>query len=160
MAWTGSSRTWSAGDAVTAAILNSDVRDPINSIGSATSYTPTLTGITVGDGTLSAYTAQTGPYWFGIWVKFTLGTTSAITGNIGISLPVAPSSFAANAQPHVEFRDYDTGNTYTGACYITPGSATVYLRSLGTNGLHQVCGASSPFTWAASDVITVGGWFL
>ena len=57
MAWT-SPRTWVASEVVTAAIMNTHVRDNLKAIGDAwTSFTPTWTGVTtnpaIGNGTLN-----------------------------------------------------------------------------------------------------------
>jgi hypothetical protein len=56
------------------------------SIGAWTSYTPTLAGITLGNGTMSARYALIGKTMH-LRFDFTLGSTSAITGQARFSLP-------------------------------------------------------------------------
>lgn len=53
------------------------------------SYVPTFTNFTLGNGTLSAKWQQAGSVVTG-FIRLTLGTTSALTGTMTISLPVAP----------------------------------------------------------------------
>jgi len=57
MAWT-TNRTWVSGELVTAAIMNTYVRDNLNTISGWTNHTPTLKGVTV-DPTLSSNASHT-----------------------------------------------------------------------------------------------------
>jgi hypothetical protein len=57
------------------------------SLGAYTSWTPVITGITVGNGTTSAFYTQIGNF-VNAQFRFTLGSTSSVTGGIGFSLPV------------------------------------------------------------------------
>lgn len=92
MTWT-SPRTWTTGELVTAAMLNTHVRDQFNAIGDPmASYTPTLTGITLGNGTLTAKYLQAGKLVIG-HVTFLAGSTTTYSAtNLGFSLPVAFST--------------------------------------------------------------------
>ena len=69
-----------------------DVRIGGTAIGEATSFTPTwTTGVTVGNGTVNAYYFVINEYVH-VSVDFQLSTTSAITGDVRMELPVQASS--------------------------------------------------------------------
>ena len=130
----------------------------------ATAYTPTLTGLTVGTGGL--------PTNVGRWVRegnfidveaiITLGTTGFSVGTgFTISLPFpADSTFNQSAT----IIGISTLSDATGPLYPAPtvliAASTVETRYQSTasatasSSLGQ-CGATSPFTWAASDRITM-----
>lgn len=61
--------------------------------------TPTLDNVTIGNGTLSASYVQVGKTVF-CRVTFVLGSTSAITGSVLVSMPVAPKS-DYNSHPYI-----------------------------------------------------------
>jgi hypothetical protein len=56
-----------------------------------TTWTPTYVNITVGNGTIKAYYKQIGKSITARFV-FTLGSTSAVSGNVRISYPVTPNA--------------------------------------------------------------------
>jgi hypothetical protein len=89
-----------------------------------TAYTPTLTNITLGNGTLSAAYAQIGKT---VAVRFilTLGSTSSVSGTISVSNPVTGTS------------------THTGTCYMNDATGGIY------NG--TVIVASTTFTMRAHN---------
>lgn len=89
MVWTPP-RDWTTGELVTAALMNTHLRDNLKAIGDAwTAYTPTLTGITLGNGTLTAKYLQAGKLFIGR-VKFVAGaTTTYSAANLSFTLPAA-----------------------------------------------------------------------
>ena len=58
-----------------------------SSLGTYTSWTPTLTNITIGNGTVTAAYVQIGKH-IHAQIRITLGSTSTVGGNPGFSLPV------------------------------------------------------------------------
>jgi hypothetical protein len=123
--------------------------------GDWTAYTPTYaTGITVGNGTVSAKYQQIGKL-VNVRFQFTLGSTSAITGIPRISLPVAASSILYVNMGIVTFGDYGVG-MYPGLAIIDTTSR-VYLATIGANGTYAVenagTSATVPFTWTTNDFI-------
>lgn len=125
-------------------------------IGTYQSFTPSLSGITLGNGTLSTKycTVNEFVHYYG---KITFGSTTVFTsGNAAIALPfaidiTAPAATAVGTQ--VSY-DVSTGGFYPGG--IALANATLFYGSPNTaNGTWvQWAGFSSvnPFTWATGDV--------
>jgi hypothetical protein len=151
MAWT-SPRTWIAGETLTAALLNTHVRDnllELNSTASAWStYTPTLTNFTA---TITeARYKQIGKTVTG-HVNLTL--TAGASGTVGVSLPVTPVAFAGTFCPVGTAFATDTGSGYhIGAAFLT---TTGTNRAEFTSGASSaaVWNATAPFTWASTDIL-------
>jgi hypothetical protein len=153
-------RTGVAGEVVTAAEMNSEVRDAFAGIQAAwTAYTPVLTASTTNP------TGQTfsGSAWirFGSTVIFRAVVSMAATagtGNYSLTLPVAPrnagivlitgSMYDTSASLAVPaFLDVRSGIT-TSAIRVLPTTAGTYLAS---------ATAASPFAVAAGDIFTFDG---
>ena len=122
--------------------------------GAWTTYTPTLSGITFGNGTIVARYTQIGKVVFAT-VRITLGSTSAVTGAMAITLPVTgrAGSSASGAQCYF---------VSDGATYPTPGICDLssqtycYLRVLTTAAAYvgvNETSATVPWTWKTSDII-------
>lgn len=131
----------------------------ILSNGSWTSYTPTITGFTVGNGSISGRYTQIGKTVI-FRATFTVGSTSARPNGsvyVNISRPPVPIADEANYQsymncmvlddgtgwfPLISFGDsiwaFGTGGTYAGIAYL---SSTI------------------PITWATNDKIFVSGTY-
>lgn len=131
------------------------------------SWTPTLTNLTIGNGTVTA------KYWrIGKLVVYrlhiVLGSTSSVSNNaagVSFSLPVTRVAYPGTATlvPMGQVRFYDlnltTGNegqvinssTTTGGLAVFDASAT-YLKS-------AVMKDTVPFTWATGDEVHVQGWY-
>lgn len=126
-----------------------------------TTYTPTLTGITLGTGgTISGQYAILGKTVH-YSIKMVLGTSGLLTGAPTFSLPT--SSAAWYAYDHVlgtaNAKDVSAATFY--ALIATWVSASVVgLRELiasGTYLTHDQPSATSPFTWAATDIVSIDG---
>lgn len=149
MAWTAP-RTWTDGETVTAVLLNTHVRDNLKAIGDAwTAYTPALTGVTLGNGTLTAASLQAGKLTF-CRGSLTLGGTSSITTTVRIGLP-------ATANPTASYY------AFGGWVYLFDTSATarkyrIPISGSGTDFLaYDMDGVAvsntTPWTWATGDQI-------
>lgn len=116
-----------------------------------TAYTPTVSGITIGNGTFSASYARVGKN-VTLKVRFTLGSTSAITGAATFSLPVNATGFGygtANLNC--------AGSNYQGVALIS-GSTNVIanaVNSAGTYAVQSSTSATIPATWATGNVISL-----
>ena len=162
MAWT-TPRTWVAGEVVTAAIMNTHLRDNFNSFGAAwsTSWTPTWTASTtnptLGNGTISGRYAEAGKT---IFVYFSLVFGSTTTSGAGLwrfSYPVAPRAYQiintgfpgwfygedAGAVGYYLLPMHMTASTWS--CVPTDGTNHARL----TNQLQPAV----PFTWAVGDFL-------
>jgi hypothetical protein len=120
--------------------------------GSWTTFTPTLTNLTLGNGTITGRYCQIGKVVF-VHTKIVLGTTSSMGSYPTISLPLTPSSSGGPQMVALT----DAGSTvFLGATYITPGFATTgpqrFLPSGGNVSMAAV-DATNPFTWGNTDII-------
>lgn len=153
---TFSPRTWVVGETVTAAMMNSEIRDQFNSMFSAwTPYTPTWTAATsnpvLGNGTIVARYMKWGRTCT-VAVEQTMGSTTTYgSGQWSWTLPFQATTTTAarigDAQALSASRIAGHIVVASGATTFSaffPASTTV--SNLGNNG------ASNPFTWAATNV--------
>lgn len=149
MAWPTSIITWAPG-LVTSTMLNQQVRDALKAIGDPwQSYTPAFTGITVGNGTLSANYMQAGKL-IGYRGSFTFGSTSSATTTIRVGLPVT-------ANPATSYLPF-AGNVYL---FDTSATARRYWSPVSSSGTefliadsnYVTANATAPWTWATGDQI-------
>jgi hypothetical protein len=109
-----------------------------------TSYTPSVTNITVGNGTITGKYTVVNKTVFAR-VTFTLGSTSTVAIDAAISLPVTgvDGSSLSGLVGTAVYRDTSTSEFYWG-----------WWRSLlGYEGTFGVISATHPFTWATGDII-------
>ena len=155
--YTATPRTWVALETVTAALMNSDVRDPLIALTAAwTSYTPTLAGFTAGNGTATGYYRQIGKTVDFVAI-FTFGSSSAAaTTTPTLTLPVTA---ARTPVPLTGiFVDASASLVYTACAYIS-GTTVAAVGVLGTNGARTNASTTSPFTWTTSDVVCAAGTY-
>lgn len=124
-----------------------------------TDATPSLTGVTIGNGvwTTAQYHRHDG--WIDIGYVFTLGTTSAVTGTITFNLPIAAKAgYLVYGQLNVTVFDTSAGVTFQGASGVgTTDPAIFALNSAGTYVTINAFSALIPMTWATGDQIIVSG---
>jgi hypothetical protein len=118
----------------------------------ATTYTPTTTGITLGNGTLTGrYTRLGKMVWVG--VQFGLGSTSAITATPSFSLPVNAQAGSNATASSVTI--LDAGVTfYRGSVEITTTLAYPFVDVANATYLNsptQNISPTVPMTWANGD---------
>lgn len=115
-----------------------------------TSYTPTYSNFSLGNGTVDA-----GYYRVGRTVVYrgaiTFGSTSSVTGNIQVSLPVAAKS-STWSLGSVSGEDNSGGFARTtGAAEINPAIFATGINFTSTGNASW--NATTPFTWATSDIL-------
>lgn len=123
-----------------------------------TTWTPTWSGLSVGNGTAVYHYAQTGKTVTGS-ITLLFGTTSAVSGDVTFTLPVtAVSVFAANLKPIGQAIFYD-GTTNIDLGYLTLGSTTTAnIRAIGTASTYAgfaILSATIPITWGNNSSISV-----
>lgn len=149
MAWTAPS-TWSAGATLTAAQLNTQVRDNFKAIGDAqTAYTPTLTNWTLGNGTLTGKYIEVGKFIVGS-VFYTVGSTDTKSGNLVISRPVTAVSGTAGEPCGGMAELFDTSGSAR-EFYVTARNSTTTFRFYSVSG--TIATATAPWTWATGDTL-------
>ena len=122
-----------------------------------TSYSPSFTNLTVGNGSWAyAVYAQSGKmvHYIG---KFDLGSTSSVSGNITISLPVTADSNMYGVYVNtIQADDNGVGDYPLLARIISPGTSfdTFAINAAGTYAhSYTPTGATVPITWSSGDQI-------
>lgn len=169
MPYPATPKTWVAGDVLTAAQLNAELRDallgafPLGPPDAAwTSWVPTLTGLTLGNGARTAVYSRTGRT-IHYYLKVVFGSTSAVTGAVQFTLPVAPSAGrTANADMPSTVQFLDFGTAQFGGTTVWASGSTLDIKVWSAAGTYLVTAnlsATIPFTWAISDVVIVTGTY-
>lgn len=158
ISWT-SPRTWVAGETVTAALLNTHIRDNEKAIGDPwTSYTPTWTGTSnpaIGNGTIAGKYMAAGKL-IHYRIQVTMGSTTTYgTGNWNLTLPVAPAGLSTFATlGGASGYDSSASSAFMLMPIFNGGSTFILINpsSAGTS-------ATSPFTWASGDILSISGTY-
>jgi len=120
-----------------------------------TAYTFTPSGLTVGNGTLTARYQQIGKL-VNLEIEFLFGTTSSITGLVVFGLPVTAKLGSYTMAGTVSLGRYAVGN-WVGITGLQTTS-NFYLATIltsGTYGFEAVVSSTVPFTWGNLDRIAV-----
>lgn len=141
--------SFSAGQILTAAELNAAAPEE------GTSWpSPIVNGITEGNGTTVARYQRNGGL-VSCYFKFTLGSTSAITGDVVLDLPV--DALFQRAVGTAYFNDEGT-DVFVGQCIISATTTQASVRVINaasTYGNLDLLSATVPFTWVTGDIIVV-----
>lgn len=120
------------------------------SLGAWTGYTPSLTNMTLGNGTSSCTYIQIGKTVH-VRGRLAWGSTTSVAGQISLSLPVTAvsSNFVANVTVRAGGVDY--------GAYFASTTTTLALSALGAAGTYVnrvTSSATVPGTWGSGDNIT------
>jgi hypothetical protein len=112
----------------------------------------------VGNGTRVSEYQQIGKTVF-FYFQFTLGSTSAITGDVYFSLPVG-----STARPYYNGTVYylDAGVQTAGGTYEYSGSNAFMRLSRATGTWVEypyTLSGTTPWTWGTNDVLAGYGWY-
>jgi len=126
--------------------------------GAWTTWTPTLGGITIGNGTSTGRYFQTGnTVVFSFRLVF--GSTTSITGTPTMTLPNSPLTTQFFTTGEIE----DSGTTRYGIMgQVVGGGSTVYLYVANTGSPYlngTLISATVPMTWTTNDVYTICGTY-
>lgn len=131
-----------SGDVLTAAEMNA--------IGEALSYTPSFVNFTLGNGTVNAKYIRVNSFVF-VYGVVILGSTSSVTGQIRISLPVTSVSMSRQQQ-WATCTDTGTANYSAATTWIdTTTIAINALNAAGTYLAGTTTSSTVPFTWTTAD---------
>jgi hypothetical protein len=122
-----------------------------------TAFTPTLTGMTIGNGS-QTHTYQQVNKLIVVHGFITLGSTSTVTADIEITLPVTGKNYGATTPVGITYMfDNSSGVTFSGLVLMPNGStSSVTLVTQQITSSYLARGAISstiPMTWAVSDQI-------
>ena len=134
-------------------------------LGTYTAYTPTLSGITIGNGTIDAEYCRVNNFVHVIG-RIVLGSTSSVTGTSYLTLPVncdATQSPDTCSLGDMYFVDTSAGTTYP-SDGVTSGSLAgrAYISALTASGTYlqrSNISATVPFTWAVDDSISFNFYY-
>lgn len=125
------------------------------------SYTPVFSNITLGTATPSGNKKLIGKTMF-FFATITMSATSAITGNVSVSLP-STSGTINNGYMTCLFFDASAGqlkgNTFTS---ISPNATSNLVRAMiisGTDLVTATVTATVPFTWTTGDIFAIRGYY-
>lgn len=150
MAWS-TVPTFSGGAVLTAAQMNQYVRDNFNAIGDAwTSYTPTLGGWTLGNGTLVGKYSQAGKLVIGR-IEYTVGSTDTKAGTLIFATPVAPN--LVNGATCGRAGLFDTSAANRAFRHVFWGSASNAFFATSENDTRIT--PTTPWTWATGDQVFI-----
>ena len=129
--------------------------------GASTSYTPTLTNLTLGNGTMLANYRRLGKWVEPFKFKFTLGSTSAVGTGPQFTLPtgMTPTSFySVNNDPVCDVLLTQTGVTNArGIGLWNSTNSTIQIFYFNTATTIANVTATAPWTWATGHIISVIG---
>jgi hypothetical protein len=113
-------------------------------------YTPSNTGITLGNGTQTARYVKVGKTVF-VSYKLTLGSTSSFSGAIYVGLPSTNNSISTCS---INATDAGTGN-FLASGVADASSGSVLCRPIKANATYATWddALTSLFTWAVNDVL-------
>jgi len=138
---------------------------PASAGGTWAAWTPTLTNLTLGNGTLTSRYAAVGQI-VNFSFFFTFGSTSSMGTNPSISWPVTPASTAAAkaAQIHVWNQDVSSqANLATAHPYARTTSVfilhTITSSATTSTEADVTVTATAPFTWTTGDLIWISGTY-
>jgi hypothetical protein len=127
-------------------------------IGTYTAFTPTFVNLTVGNGTSSAKFSRVNNVvdYYGYFI---LGSTSAVTGVVNITLPITANAIYAgiNGIPMGDLSMYDTtaSTWYKGEVFSISSATVTRTRIWTTSGSNIISNSSpnatAPMTWATGD---------
>jgi hypothetical protein len=129
----------------------------LNAIGeAATSFTPTWTNYTRGNGTTIAYYTQVNKLVY-IYVRETLGSTSSVTGALRMTLPVAAVRQQSVSLALCNLND--TGTTAFVGLVQSLSTTQVDFRAINAAATYASQANTSstvPFTWTNTDFFEAG----
>ena len=131
----------------------------LNGIGEYTAYTPTLTNLTLGNGTMSFRFGRVNKFIHVIG-RVTFGSTTSITGTVTATLPVTATFDIAQTVGLSKCFD-NTGDTNQGGVLLSSSTICTPFVDLvaATRIIAQGFSAIVPFTWTTSDSIAVAFYY-
>jgi hypothetical protein len=122
------------------------------------SYSPTPTGITIGNGTVTALWKQIGKEII-VDAVITFGSTTSVTGAVSISLPATAATRYGSLFSVVDGVSAlnDSGiATYVGVVFFNNSTSTANIRVSNASGTYLATtelSSTVPFTWGTGDSI-------
>ena len=149
--------------ALASSVVDANITDTRTAYGlfSFTSWTPTISGLTLGNGTINEAWYQSIDRIVTCYLDITLGSTSSISG-LTVTLPVAANS-TRSCHGTAHYYDASSTFTYLGLVISTGSTASAGLHVIDastTYALRSTIDATTPFTWTTNDRITAEVTYL
>lgn len=125
--------------------------------GALTSWSPTLTNLTLGNGTQTAKYRRVGKICDVFW-EFTLGSTSAVGTVPTVTLPFSARS-GYNGQAPMNGTCLDSGVTRRQLNVSFSGTGAVFLEFWNATPATASITATAPFTWGTNDSMAFWGTY-
>jgi hypothetical protein len=122
----------------------------LNGIGEKTTYTPTFTNLTVGNGTLTAEYFRVQNV-VSVTVAVVFGSTTSISGDVTVTLPIARAGGQGLRLATAQYNDPGVQNFNGTVFFSTSVLTSCNPRTLGTNNNIGFLSSTVPFTWATGD---------
>jgi len=132
---------------------------PYSTLFAWTTWSPTVSGVTKGNGTEVARYCQIGKTVF-FEYSFTFGSTSAMTGSFAVTVPVAyKGSLVFDPIGNVLLEDKDTAFYFGNTVLQTSGGFFFVIvdKVDGTYTRDAYTSATVPFTWGNTDRLFISG---
>lgn len=132
------------------------IEDGIGDLGTFAAFSPSLSNVTVGNGTLVGRYTQFGKTVL-VSVTFTYGSTSSVSPGVALTLPVTARSTSSLISCEILLRDISPAMSYVGAGRLTSTSA-LGVNSVVVSGSNVVQASTTstvPFTWATGDFMEI-----
>ena len=133
-------------------------------LGTYTAYTPTLAGITIGNGTITASYCRVNDFMH-VVCQITFGSTTAVTGICSIYLPVNLGTVFQNLPLGTVLMWDNSGSAARVGVAFQSGGTTdrAFLAVSDASGAYLgnnfFLSATVPFTWATSDAIGINIYY-
>ena len=129
-------------------------------IGASNSFTPSITNLTIGNGTRTGTYVQINKTVY-FQAKITFGSTTTLTANADLTLPIAATGVTTFDKINVSGNFINNSPTeIIDVNHIMIGTTAIRLLAIVTSGTYALSADTSatvPFTWTTSDVITISG---
>lgn len=127
-----------------------------------TTFTPTISGVTLGNGSKSGFVCQIADTVF-FRAILVFGSTTSITGSVDLTLPTTASGYSTFDFMNVASQVYDVSATlfYPSVANIAVGN-TVRVGTTSTSGSYAQytdLGATTPIVFATGDTLTWQGTY-
>lgn len=133
--------------------------DVVSDPGAWTAYTPTWTAATtnptLGNGTVVGRSRTIGKT-MELWIKLTWGSTTSAASTGGWRFTI-PAAVQPDQLMGVYVDDNSASQRWTGQCRMLGAANGDNMRMVVTAGGGAIGGASTPMTWAASDLLILQG---
>lgn len=119
-------------------------------------YTPTWTGVTLGNGTSTGSYQVTGKMMF-VRAALAFGSTTSVTGTVSVNIPTGYTSAAAGDQ-NIVAKVFSATGTQMGLTYIGPGTTALrpYIPTSASSSVLQSLG-SFALTLNSTSIFSVQG---